>query len=394
MAELALQNDPTKDIYEPGNILVTGGAGFIASNLTLYLLKKYPDSKVVVVDNLSYNSNLKNLDDVADNKNFVFVQTDICHYQSMCDILKNHNISTIFHLAAETHVDRSYIFSFKFTQSNFVGTHVLLEAVRSIHPQITRFVHISTDEVYGTSGPMEPAKTETCQLTPTNPYAATKAAAEMMVTSYQISYGIPCIITRGSNVYGPRQFPDKLIPKFMILLMTDKRLCIHGDGSVLRSFIYVEDVASALDFVMCKGTLGEVYNLSDCYECTVMDVTKRLCGMFDKKVEDTVDYVRDRNYNDKRYFISNDKLLALGWKPAVNFKEGLKRTVQWYKDNKHYWDGETMKKALVPHPEFVGADANALEFLNITIPTTAVKEREGFNKRFDAPQVVEGTDAH
>lgn len=269
------------------------------------------------------------------------------------EILKKHDIDTILHFAAETHVDRSFLNSLQFTRNNVIGTHVLLEASRMIHPQIKRFVHVSTDEVYGTCLSNAKAKDETAMFEPTNPYAATKAAAEHLVSSYRISYDIPTIITRGSNVYGPRQFPDKLIPKFIQILERGGKLPIHGDGSVLRSFIHVNDVASAFDCVLHCANVGDAFNISNGFEATVLQVSKMLLDMYEVKDHDKrLEFTRDRNFNDRRYFISHEALAKMGWQSAISFEEGLRETVNWYKNNQNHWDEDLVKQSLSAHPEF------------------------------------------
>lgn len=346
-------------IYEPKNIMLTGGAGFIGSGVVLFLVKKYPDYKIVVVDKVSYNSSLKSLQQVQDSPNFCFEKANICNFEAMMKILKKHDIDTILHFAAETHVDRSFLNSLQFTRNNVIGTHVLLEASRMIHPQIKRFVHVSTDEVYGTCLSNAKAKDETAMFEPTNPYAATKAAAEHLVSSYRISYDIPTIITRGSNVYGPRQFPDKLIPKFIQILERGGNLPIHGDGSVLRSFIHVNDVASAFDCVLHCAHVGDAFNISNGFEATVLQVSKMLLDIYEVKDHDKrLEFTRDRNFNDRRYFISHEALAKMGWQSQISFEEGLRETVNWYKNNQNHWDEDLVKQSLSAHPEFQLDDDN------------------------------------
>lgn len=341
--------------FVPKSIMVTGGAGFIGSGFALHIGEKYPDYNLVVVDKMSYNSNSKNLSKIESNSNFTLVQANICDFERMSEVMKTHKIDTVVHFAAETHVDRSFLNSIQFTENNVLGTHVLLEAMRSVKSQIRRFIHVSTDEVYGTCLSDEDAKTENAMFEPTNPYAATKAAAEHLVNAYRISYGLPCIITRGSNVYGPRQFPDKLIPKFIKLLNRGNKVPIHGDGSVLRSFIYVDDVARAFDMVMHNAKVGDVFNISNGYEASVVDVTKMLIEEFGiKNPEEFMTFTRDRNFNDRRYFISHDALEKLGFKCSISFKEGIKRTVEWYRANEDYWEQtDLVEKSLEAHPEFI-----------------------------------------
>jgi len=349
--------------YEPKNILLTGGAGFIGSGVVLYLMKKYPQYKVVVVDKLAYNSNLKNLKKVADNPNFVFEKANLCNFDRIVEILKKHEIETILHFAAESHVDRSFLNSLQFTQNNVIGTHVLLEASRKVTPQIKRFIHVSTDEVYGTCLSNEAAKDENATFEPTNPYAATKAAAEHLVNSYRISYNLPTIITRGSNVYGPRQFPDKMIPKFISILERGGNLPIHGDGQVLRSFIHVEDVASAFDKVLHCANVGDTFNISNGYEATVVQVAKMLLDLFGiKDHEKKLEFTRDRNFNDRRYFISHASLAGMGWESSIEFKEGLRQTVEWYRSNKDHWASDLVEKNLAAHPTFHADDDEDTKF--------------------------------
>ena len=225
------------------------------------------------------------------------------------------------HFAAQTHVDNSFGNSIVFTENNVIGTHVLLEAARHVGT-IRRFIHVSTDEVYGENdldapndGQFDEALTK---MNPTNPYAATKAAAEMLVSSYAISYKLPTIITRGNNVYGPRQYPEKLIPKFIHLAMGGRKFTVHGDGSQQRSYMYVEDVASAFCTVLHKGKTGEIYNIGTLQERTVMSVAKDIAGLFKLKAEEQIVKVRDRLFNDARYFMNNQKLCALGWKEETS----------------------------------------------------------------------------
>ena len=242
----------TADNYEPKAILITGAAGFIASHVANRIVRLYPQYKVVVLDKLDYCSNLKNLDAARAYPNFKFVKGDIASADLVNYVLLTEGIDTIMHFAAQTHVDNSFGNSFEFTKNNIYGTHVLLESCR-VAGTIRRFIHVSTDEVYGeTSADALVGNNEGSRLLPTNPYSATKAGAEMLVMAYGQSYNLPYITTRGNNVYGPNQFPEKLIPKFLLLAMEGKNLPIHGDGSNVRSYLYCEDVAEAFDVVLHK----------------------------------------------------------------------------------------------------------------------------------------------
>jgi UDP-glucose 4,6-dehydratase len=254
------------------------------------LVPKYPDVKFVCVDKVDYCASVKNMDTVMQLPNFKFVKADICSSDIINYLLVSEKIDTVMHFAAQSHVDNSFGNSFQFTMSNVYGTHVLLEASKSIGSQLRRFIHVSTDEVYGESTIEHGDEwfSETSALKPTNPYAATKAAAELMVSAYQTSFKMPCIITRGNNVFGSHQYPEKLIPKFINLLERNRPLCLHGDGSHRRSFIYVEDVARAFDTVLHKGIIGEIYNIGTEFEVSNLDVSRALLreyGLADKESE-------------------------------------------------------------------------------------------------------------
>jgi len=336
--------------YEPKSIFLTGGAGFIGSHAAILLAKKYPDVKVVVYDKLDYCSCLANLDCMKDLPNFKFVKGDITSSDLISYVFKEEQIDTVMHFAAQTHVDNSFGNSFAFTDSNIMGTHVLLETAKNF-PGIRRFIHVSTDEVYG-EGESFDAKPmdEEHILEPTNPYAATKAGAEFLVKSYHRSFKLPCIITRGNNVYGPHQYPEKLIPKFTNQIMRGKAVTIHGDGSNTRNFLYVEDVARAFDVILHKGEVGHIYNIGGTNECANIDVAKTLIKILGKEKEEDeyITYVPDRKFNDLRYTINSSKLHELGWRELMPWEEGLRTTVEWYKNNTSRYGN--IDQALVAHP--------------------------------------------
>merc|ERR1712070_638303 len=268
---------------------------------------------------------------------------DIVNY-----VLKMEEIDTIMHFAAQTHVDNSFGNSFQFTQNNIFGTHVLLESAK-IHG-IKRFIHVSTDEVYGEGGETEDPMQEEHVLEPTNPYAATKAGAEFLVKSYHRSFGMPVIITRGNNVYGPHQFPEKLIPKFINQLQRGRAVTLHGTGKNTRNFLYVEDVARAFEKILFKGTVGSIYNIGGSNEVANIDIARtliRLMGMEDRH-ESLISFVPDRPFNDLRYTIDCAKLAALGWKEEMPFEKGMQATVAWYKDHQHRFGD--IEGALIAHP--------------------------------------------
>ncbi|KAA0065004.1 trifunctional UDP-glucose 4,6-dehydratase/UDP-4-keto-6-deoxy-D-glucose 3,5-epimerase/UDP-4-keto-L-rhamnose-reductase RHM2-like [Cucumis melo var. makuwa] len=334
--------------YAPKNILITGAAGFIASHVTNRLIKNYPHYKIVALDKLDYCSNIKNLGPSQTSPNFRFIKGDIVSADLINYLLVAEEIDTIMHFAAQTHVDNSFGNSFEFTNNNIYGTHVLLEACK-VTQRIKRFIHVSTDEVYGeTDLETDIGNPEASQLLPTNPYSATKAGAEMLVMAYHRSYGLPTITTRGNNVYGPNQYPEKLIPKFILLAMKGEKLPIHGNGSNVRSYLYSEDVAEAFEVILHKGVIGHVYNIGTKKERRVLDVAEDVCKLFGSTPEEAIDFVQDRPFNDQRYFLDDQKLKKLGWQESTPWEEGLKRTMDWYTQNPDWWGD--VSSALDPHP--------------------------------------------
>lgn len=313
------------------NILVTGGCGFIGSNFLNYCVNKYPQYNFVNIDAMYYCASHDNIEEtVRNSNNYKFIEGKIQDISLIKYILKTENITHIIHFAAQSHVDNSFENSLQYTEDNVKGTHVLLECVRQVNKDIV-FLHFSTDEVYGESNLDEDPKNEMSVLCPTNPYAASKAAAEMYVNSYIHSYGLKCIITRGNNVYGPNQYPEKLIPKFIKLLKNGDKLTIHGDGSSLRSFIHVLDICSAVDTILHNGIIGQVYNIGSEpeYEKSVLDVAKILVKKIknDDDYEKYLEFVEDRPFNDKRYFITNEKLKELGWNINIDFISGISNLI-------------------------------------------------------------------
>ncbi|KAJ1691034.1 hypothetical protein LUZ63_015189 [Rhynchospora breviuscula] len=337
--------------YTPKNILITGAAGFIASHVANRLIRNYPQYKIVVLDKLDYCSSLKNLLPCRGSANFKFVKGDIASADLVNFLLITENIDTIMHFAAQTHVDNSFGNSFEFTKNNIYGTHVLLEACK-VTGQVRRFIHVSTDEVYGeTEEDAAVGNHEASQLLPTNPYSATKAGAEMLVMAYGRSYGLPVITTRGNNVYGPNQFPEKLIPKFILLAMKGQPLPIHGDGANVRSYLYCEDVAEAFEVVLHKGEVGHVYNIGTKRERRVIDVARDICKLFNLDPDNVIKFVENRPFNDQRYFLDDQKLKNLGWSERTIWEEGLKKTMDWYTSNPDWWGD--VSGALIPHPRML-----------------------------------------
>ncbi|MCO5566916.1 hypothetical protein L7F22_020600 [Adiantum nelumboides] len=336
-------------VYTPQNILVTGAAGFIGSHAVARLVRLYAHYHLVVLDKLDYCSSLNNLLlPSSSGPNFKFVKGDIASADLVNYLLLTERIDTILHFAAQTHVDNSFGNSFEFTHNNVYGTHVLLEAAKLMGGQIRRFIHVSTDEVYGEAEADAPVGNhESCRLLPTNPYSATKASSEMLAMAYGTSYNLPVIITRGNNVYGPNQYPEKLISKFIALTMHGKPLPIHGDGSNARSYLYIEDVVEAFDLILHKGTPGQAYNIGTKEEKTVLDVAKDICMLFKVDPSKVIQFVKNRPFNDKRYFLDGTKLQALGWRQRTTWEDGLRKTKDWYVSNPEWWGD--ISSALVSH---------------------------------------------
>ena len=310
------------------NILVTGGCGFIASNFINYFYKINREDVIVNIDAMYYCANENNVDEeVRLSNRYTLIKENLCK-ADLLKILKDHNINTVIHFAAQSHVQNSFEDSLQYTYDNVLGTHTLLEACRK-HNQIEKFIHISTDEVYGESmlDSNEEKKNENSVLCPTNPYAATKASAELIAKSYYFSFKMPIIITRGNNVFGPNQYPEKLIPKFIQLLNENKKVTIQGDGSNVRGFLHVFDVAKAVNLILEKGTIGEIYNIGsdEHHEYSVLEIAQKLIRLIKKteNYDEWIEYIEDRPFNDKRYYISNNKMKELGWTIDVDFDTGL-----------------------------------------------------------------------
>lgn len=309
------------------NILITGGCGFIASNFINYMVSKYPNVNFYNIDILYYCSNLNNIS-VNNSPNYKFFKADINDFNFISFILNEYNIDCIVHFAAQSHVDNSFDTSLQYTKDNIMGTHTLLEASR-IYNKLKRFLHISTDEVYGEVHINHEGCLEESILNPTNPYAATKAAAEMLVNSYYHSYKLPVVITRGNNVYGPNQYPEKLIPKFVQLLKNNQKMTIHGKGHSRRNFIHVYDVCTAVETILSKGILNEIYNIGTNNEFTVLEIAQKIIDIVkpSENLLDWIVFVEDRPFNDFRYAINSDKLKNLGWAESKEFNSNLKNYI-------------------------------------------------------------------
>ena len=324
-------------------ILVTGGAGFIGSNFIRHILLKYLNYHIVNLDKLTYAGNLDNLSDVEDNPNYQFVKGDICD-TDLVNQIAGDGIDAIVHFAAESHVDRSIYDPGIFVKTNVLGTQILLESALKF--KIDRFIQISTDEVYGSLG-KEASFTESSPLLPNSPYSASKASADLLVRSYFETLHLPAIITRCTNNYGPYQFPEKLIPLFITNALFDQDLPIYGDGLYVRDWIYVEDHCKALDTILHKGKVGEIYNIGGGNEKTNLETTNLILKKLNKP-KSLIKHVKDRPAHDRRYSLNCSKIKAeLDWKPDTPFEEGISKTVDWYVTHQSWWQkiksGEYLK---------------------------------------------------
>jgi len=314
-------------------ILVTGGCGFIGSNFIRYALKN-SDYEIVNLDKLTYAGNLKNLVDIQNNSRYKFYKGDICNYELVSFIVEKEKVDSIINFAAESHVDRSILSSQEFIRTNVIGTNILLEITRQF--ELKKFLQISTDEVYGSLGP-DGKFTEETPLSPNSPYSASKASADLLVKAFHHTYGVPALITRCSNNYGPYQFPEKLIPLMIINALNNKPLPVYGDGMNVRDWIYVEDHCEAILKVFEKGRIGEVYNIGAENEKPNIEIVKLILRELGKD-ESLITYVKDRPGHDRRYAIDATKIKTeLGWKPSHTFETAIKETINWYIQNQSWW---------------------------------------------------------
>ena len=314
-------------------LLITGGAGFIGSNFVHFVLGKYPECRTVVYDKLTYAGNLDNLRDVADDPRYSFVHGDICDADLVRQVVREYKIEAIVNFAAETHVDRSIFEPGSFIQTDVYGTHVLLETVREF--DVERMLHVSTDEVYGSIP--EGSSVETDVLLPNSPYSASKAGGDLMCRAYHVTYGVPVVVTRGSNNYGPLQYPEKVIPLFITNALDDEPLPLYGDGLNVRDWLYVLDHCEAIDLMLRQGEDGEVYNVGGDHELTNLELTEGILDILGKPRE-LIKYVEDRPGHDRRYSLDCSKIREVGWYPRHRFDEALEGTVRWYADNRWWWE--------------------------------------------------------
>jgi len=349
----------------PKNILITGGAGFIGANFVHYWMRQYPRDKVVILDALTYAGNRANLDEVAQLPNFHFVQGNICEQELVEQLLREHDIDTLVHFAAESHVDRSILGPDAFIETNVVGTHSLLKAAKKIWldeelcPEDHRFHHVSTDEVYGSLATDDPAFNESTPYAPNSPYSASKAASDHLVRAYHHTYGLNVSTSNCSNNYGPYHFPEKLIPLVITNILFDKPLPVYGDGKQIRDWLYVEDHARGIDLVIRKGRVGETYNIGGINEWANIDIVRLICTLMDQAFQESAElalrfpaataaksaqsaslikFVQDRPGHDRRYAIDPTKAnRELGYAPKESFESGIRKTIDWYLENSDWW---------------------------------------------------------
>ncbi|ODV92503.1 hypothetical protein CANCADRAFT_21605 [Tortispora caseinolytica NRRL Y-17796] len=331
------------------NILIAGGAGFIGSALIEHIVARYPSYVIICFDCLSYCSQLKNIEPYLSD-NVIFVKGDITNKIALKSALVNYDINVVINLAANTHVDLSLEIPFDFTNVNVIGTQVILECLRE--RSVDLYLHMSTDEVYGDSY----CNTSNAPLEPTNPYSASKAAADMFVHAYMKSFNLPAIFMRTNNVYGPRQFPEKLIPKTIMSLLRGSKVPLHGSGLNQRRYIHCTDLATAIDLILHNGQIASVYNIGSETELSNIDVCrtiiKAMPSLSEQKLEDLIEFTKDRPYNDSRYFMNSSLIESLGWKPHVSFESGLADTIAWYEANSSDWWGPITEYALQAFPRY------------------------------------------
>jgi dTDP-glucose 4,6-dehydratase len=313
-------------------ILVTGGCGFIGSNFIRHILRKYRDYKIVNLDSLTYAGNPENLRNIATDPRYTFVKGKIEDVALVQDLVSDSDC--VVHFAAESHVDRSIVDAGPFLATNVIGTHIMLAASKTA--SIKRFIHISTDEVYGALGD-EGKFTEITALRPNSPYAASKASGDMLVRAFYETFGLPVIVVRPSNNYGPYQFPEKFIPLMLTNLFENRKVPVYGEGLNVRDWLFVEDNCGAIDLILHKGAIGETYNVGGNAEMRNIDVVKRVIHVMGKD-ESLITFVKDRPGHDYRYALDISKIgRELGWRPSVTVDEGLQKTIQWYRDNEWWW---------------------------------------------------------
>ncbi len=314
-------------------IFITGGAGFIGTNFIIYMMKKYPEYKIINFDKLTYAGNLNNLKSISNNPNYKFIKGDICNYQEVKEAM--YGCDWVVHFAAESHVDRSIMDPDTFVKTNILGTNILLRVAQELH--LKRFHHISTDEVFGALGPTDPKFNENTAYAPRSPYSASKASADHLVRAYFHTFNLPITISNCSNNYGPYQFPEKFIPLFATNLIENKKVPLYGNGLNIRDWIHVDDHSRAIDLILHQAKIGETYCIGGDAEKTNLEITNLILKYFNKD-EEMIEKVVDRKGHDFRYAIDFSKIKnELGWEPKIDFESGLARTLKWYQEHEDWW---------------------------------------------------------
>lgn len=319
-------------------ILITGGAGFIGSHIVEHFAGRFPEAKIIVLDKMTYAADFRNIGELFERGRVQLVVGDICDYALCARLVEGCDL--VIHAAAESHVDNSFHSSLLFTQTNVLGTHTIIEACRE--KRVPRILHVSTDEVYGEV--LDGAADEQSPLNPTNPYSASKAAAEMIVNGYMHSFDIPVVMVRANNVFGTRQFPEKLIPRCCLSLIRGEKIPLHGNGQNVRHYLSAKDLAEAIEVVALRGELREVYNVGSPHEFRNVEIAEMICDIFGMELEAGVQFVNDRPFNDRRYSIVWDKITALGWEPRHALRTELFDIVNWYRLNAARYVGQVMER--------------------------------------------------
>lgn len=328
-------------------IVITGGAGFIGSHIVDHFADEYPDAHITVFDKMTYAADIQNIMHHIESGRIKLMVADLCDLEKCYEAVDGCDL--LIHAAAESHVDNSFGNSLEFSRTNVLGTHSLMEA--ALKSGVPKIIHVSTDEVYGEV--VEGRVDEHAHLLPTNPYSASKAAADMIIQGYKKSFNLPVITVRSNNIFGIRQFPEKILPKFMLLLMSGKKLTLHGTGENKRHFLAAQDLCKALNLLVKKGTIGEIYNIGTMDEFQNVEVAHMICDLFDFDPQEWITHIEDRPFNDARYAITWEPLTALGWKPEIHLKDELEKMAHWYMENfaRYANDGET----IIHHPTLTKA---------------------------------------
>lgn len=324
-------------------IVITGGAGFIGSHIVDHFADQYPDAHITVFDKMTYAADIRNIMHMIETRRIELIVGDVCDLQKCFEVLNGCDL--LIHAAAESHVDNSFGNSLEFSRTNVLGTHALMEA--ALKSNVPKIIHVSTDEVYGEV--IQGRVDEAAHLLPTNPYSASKAAADMIIEGYKKSFQLPVITVRSNNIFGIRQFPEKIIPKFLLMMMKGEKLPLHGNGENMRHFLAAQDLCKALDLLVKKGEIGAIYNIGTMDEYKNIEIAEMICALFDQNPKDAITFIPDRPFNDARYAITWEPLKALGWAPEIHLRDHLPVMAAWYFDNFERFTGEGTKPVHIPN---------------------------------------------